>query len=118
VAGRFSSNIRLIRGVWIWHGVGLSEGVRLWTHVTRLLVGLVILSTAAIAVGLTAPADGIFSIAVQPVFMRVDPLAIAESRASALGVDIDVKLGAMHMHLGWSAIPLSPGSTDTASDLF
>ena len=92
--------------------------MRLRSHIARGLVGLAIFSTAVIAVGITAPEDGVFSIAVQPVFMRVDPASIAESRARALGLDIDVKVGAMHMHLGWSAIPLSPGSTNTASDLF
>jgi hypothetical protein len=92
--------------------------VRLWSHITRILVGLAIFSTAVIAVGITAPADGVFSIAIQPVFMRVDPASIAESRARALGFDVDVKVGAMHVHLGWSAIPLSPGSTNTASDQF
>ena len=92
--------------------------MRLWSHLTRILVGLAIFSTAVIAVGITAPADGVFSIAIQPVFMRVDPASIAESRARALGFDVDVKVGAMHVHLGWSAIPLSPGSTNTASDQF
>jgi hypothetical protein len=88
------------------------------TQLARVLVGAVIFFTALIAVGVTAPADGIFSIAIQPVFMRVDPAAIAESRARALGLDVDVKLGAMHLHLGWSAIPLSPGSTNAGPDLF
>ena len=92
--------------------------MRLWSHLTRILVGLAIFSTAVIAVGITAPADGVFSIAIQPVFMRVDPASIAESRARALGFDDDVKVGAMHVHLGWSAIPLTPGSTNTASDQF
>jgi hypothetical protein len=92
--------------------------VRFWSHLTRVLVGLAIFSTAVFAVGITAPTDGVFSIAVQPVFIRVDPAAIAESRARALGLDIDVKLGAMHVHLGWSAIALSPESTNTAADLF
>ena len=83
-----------------------------------MLVGAVVFFTALIAVGVTAPADGIFSITVEPVFLRVDPAAIAESRARALGLDVNVKLGAMHMHLGWSAIPLSTESTNTSPDLF
>lgn len=84
----------------------------------RALVGAAILFTAVITVGMTAPADGIFSIAIQPVFMRVDPAAVAESRARALGLDVDVKLGAMHLHLVWSAIPLSIGSTNAGPDQF
>jgi hypothetical protein len=71
-----------------------------------LLVVLVV-STAFMAVGLSAPANGPFSIAIQPVLWRVDAAAIAESRASALGVDVDVRLGAMHVHVSWSVLPLS-----------
>ncbi len=92
--------------------------MRLRTHIARIVVALAIFSTAVLAVGITAPADGVFSIAVQPIFMRVDPAAIAESRARALGLDVDVKVGAMHMHLGWSAIQLSPESTNSGADLF
>jgi len=88
------------------------------THIARMIGGLMILSTAVLAVGIAAPADGVFSIAVHPVFIRADPAAIAESRARALGIDVDVKVGAMHVHLGWSAIPLSPEATNPASDLF
>jgi hypothetical protein len=73
----------------------------------QTLLVLLALSTAFIAVGLTAPAEGLFSIGVRPVLWRIDAAAIAESRATALGLDIDVKLGTLHMHLGWSALPLS-----------
>ena len=102
----------------MWHGVRLCRGVRLRTHIARIIAALAIFSTAVLAVGITAPTDGVFSIAVQPIFMRVDPAAIAESRARVLGLDVDVKIGAMHMHLGWSAIQLSPESTNSGSDLF
>ena len=44
--------------------------------------------------------DGIFSIAIHPVFLRIDPAAVAGSRARALGLDVDMKVGAMHLHLG------------------
>ena len=118
MAGRFSSNIPSNRTVWNWHGVRLYRRVRLRTQIARIVVALAIFSTAVLAVGITAPADGVFSIVVQPIFMRVDPAAIAESRARALGLDVDVKFGAMHMHLGWSAIQLSPQSTNSAADLF
>jgi hypothetical protein len=118
MAGLFFSNIPRHPAIWIWHGVGLPDSVRLRTQIARAVAGLAICSTAALAVGITAPTDGVFSIAVRPVFMRIDPAALAESRARALGVDIDVKVGAMHMHLGWSAISLSPITTNTPSDLF
>jgi hypothetical protein len=87
-----------------WHDPGLSSGVRTFRQALLVLLAV---STAFIAVGLTAPRDGPFSIAIRPVFWRVDPVAIAEERASALGVDIDVTFGRMHLHLGWSAVPLS-----------
>src|SRR5437762_3740505 len=63
--------------------------------------------TALVSVGLTAPADGVFSIAVHPTLFRLDRAAIEQSRARALGLDIDIKLGSMHMHLGWSALSMS-----------
>jgi len=71
------------------------------------LVALIIVVAACIAVGLSAPSDGLFSIAIHPILWRVDAAAIAQSRASALGIDVDVKLGGMHLHLGWSALSLS-----------
>ena len=43
-----------------------------------------------------------------------------DSRAGALGLDIDIKLGTMHRHFGWSAIPLAsllPASTKPVSTL-
>ena len=73
----------------------------------RSLVALIIVVAACIAVGLSAPSDGLFSIAIHPILWRVDAAAIAQSRASALGIDVDVKLGGMHLHLGWSALSLS-----------
>jgi hypothetical protein len=68
---------------------------------------------ALITVGLTAPEDGPFTIGIRPVFFRVDATAIAESRAHALGLDVDIKLGTIHMHFAWSAIPLLARSSAT-----
>jgi hypothetical protein len=87
--------------------------VRAFRH--SLLV-LLVVATAFMAVGLSAPADSPFSIAVQPVLWRVDPAAIAESRASIFGLDFDVKLGPMHMHVSWSLLPLSPPSRSPSSN--
>jgi hypothetical protein len=70
----------------------------------------VIALAALITVGLTAPEDGPFTIGIRPVFFRVDAAAIAESRAHALGLDVDVKLWTMHLHFAWSAIPLTAES--------
>jgi hypothetical protein len=60
--------------------------------VRNLLIASLILGLATIAVGLTAGTDGLFSIAVRPVFLR-------------LGVDVDIKLGSLHLHANWSALP-------------
>jgi hypothetical protein len=92
--------------------------VALRHFIGRLVVGAAILFTALLAVGLTAPADSPFSIAIKPVFMHIDPAAIAESRARILGVDVDVRMGSTHLHLGWSPIPLVPASTKPTASLF
>ena len=73
----------------------------------KVLVATAIVIVATVAVGLTAGSEGPFSIAVRPVFLR-------------LGVDVDVKLGTIHLHANWSALPdPSPGtesSTKTSPD--
>jgi hypothetical protein len=93
--------------------------VTLRQRAARILTGAVILLAASVSVGLTAPDDGPFTIVVRPVFLRLDE-ALDDSRPRALGLDIDVKLGTMHLHFGWSAIPfasLSPVSTKPVSTL-
>jgi hypothetical protein len=81
------------------------------------LLVLLAVATALFAVGLSAPADGLLSISIQPVLWRVDAAAIAESRATALGLDVDVKLGPMHMHVSWSLLPLSAPPAPANRDL-
>jgi hypothetical protein len=63
------------------------------------LMALAVLITAVITVGLTASTNSPFSISLHPVIMR-------------LGIDLDVKIGTLHLHAGWSALPEStkPGS--------
>jgi hypothetical protein len=96
----------------------LPPGVTLRKRLGRIFTGVAIMATALASVGLTAPSDGPFSLRIRPVLLRVDPDAIAESRAHALGVDVDLKVGGLHMHLGWSAIPLLISSTKTGSNPF
>ena len=84
--------------------------VPLRQRLARTLVGTVIVCVALITVGLTAPEDGPFTIGVRPVFFRVDAAAIAESRAGALGLDVDIKLWTLHLHFAWSAIHLTEES--------
>jgi hypothetical protein len=76
-------------------------------RLARTAAATLILLAALISVGLTAPADGPFTIDVKPVFLRLDAAAVAESRASALGLDIDIRMGTMHLHFAWSAIPMA-----------
>lgn len=92
--------------------------VRLRKRLLRVFAGLAIVATALTSVGLTAPADSPFSIRIRPVLLRVDAEAVTESRAHALGLDVDLKLGDLHMHLGWSAIPLGPTSTKLEANQF
>ena len=87
-------------------------------RVIRVLAGAAILASALTSVGLTAPTDGPFSLRIHPVLLRVDADAVAEPRAHALGLDVDLKLGGMHLHLGWSAIPLLPASTKAGPNRF
>jgi hypothetical protein len=70
-------------------------------------VGTLILLAALISVGLTAPADGPFTIDVTPVFLQLDAAALAESRASALGLDVDIRVWTLHLHFAWSAVPVA-----------
>jgi hypothetical protein len=60
--------------------------------IAQTLAAALVLTIATLTVGLTAAADGPFTIAVHPVFVR-------------LGVDVDVKLGSLHLHATWSALP-------------
>ena len=87
------------------------------TRLARTLVGTLIVFAALVSVGLTAPADGPFTIGVRPVFFRLDPASIAESRAHALGLDVDIKFGTLHLHFAWSAIPLTPATTKPTGTL-
>jgi hypothetical protein len=61
----------------------------------KALVATVVLVASLLAVGLTASSDGPFTISVQPVFLR-------------LGVDVEIKLGSLHVHASWSALNRSP----------
>jgi hypothetical protein len=91
--------------------------VPLRTRLARTFVATLIACAALVSVGLTAPADGPFTIDVHPMFMRLDPVAIAESRAHALGLNVDIKFGTLHLHFTWSAIPLTPATTKSAGTL-
>ena len=75
-------------------------------RLAQIVIGAVILFAALITVGMTAPEDAAFTIGIRPVFLRVDAAAIAESRARALSLDVDIKVWTLHLHFGWSAIPL------------
>ena len=80
-------------------------------------MGVLIMFTALVSVGVTAPADGPFSIVITPVFLRLDQIASAQSNARIFGLDIDVKIGSTHLHSGWSAVPISSLTTNAPSGL-
>ena len=61
------------------------------SRIARTLAGTLIFVAAFVSVGLTAPADGPFTIGVNPDYLR-------------LSVAVDVKVGALHWHYQWSAI--------------
>lgn len=81
------------------------------TRIAQTALATTIAIVALVSVGLTAPASSLFTIDIEPVFMRLDPASIAESRAHALAVKVDVKFGNLHLHYRWSAIPLTPVTT-------
>jgi hypothetical protein len=66
--------------------------VPLRTRVARALAATLILVIALTAVGITAPSDAPFTIAIHPVFVK-------------LGIDIEIKIWTMHVHFAWSALP-------------
>jgi hypothetical protein len=87
--------------------------VSLRQRLARTLVGTLMFLAALISVGLAAPADSLFSIEVKPVFLRLD--AATESRTSALGLDVDIRIWTLHLHFAWSAVPMTAltGSAST-----
>ena len=64
---------------------------------SRLLAVALILCTALVSVGLTAPAEAPFTISIRPVLLR-------------LAVEVDVKFGTHHFHTQWSALSDQPTS--------
>jgi hypothetical protein len=100
-------------------GTGLAFGlaVALRKRLIRTLMAAVIMFTALVSVGLTAPADGPFSIVITPVLLRLDQIAVARSDARVFGLDIDVKIGSRHFHYGWSAVSISSLTTKTTAGL-
>src|SRR5205823_6887937 len=94
--GRLSLTIRRADRFHIWHRVGSSHRVPLRKRASRLLAATFIVCTALVSVGLTAPADGPFSITIRPILVR-------------LAIDIDVKFGLYHFHTCWSALQDTAG---------
>ncbi len=61
----------------------------------RAVATVLIACTAFVSVGLTAPADSLFTISIRPVL-------------ASLAVDVDVKIGTARFHKRWSALPYGP----------
>ena len=98
-------------------GLAFGLAVALRKRLIRPLMAAVIMFTALVSVGLTAPADGPFSIVITPVVLRLDQIAVARSDARVFGLDIDIKLGSRHFHYGWSAVSISSLTTKTTAGL-
>jgi hypothetical protein len=67
----------------------------------KTAIGAVVLAAALLVVGLTASTTSPFTISVRPVFLR-------------LGVDVDVKLGSLHVHATFSALDRSESTKSDA----
>ena len=80
-----------------WHDLGLAGGVAVRQPLVKALGAALVFAVALITVGLSAAADGPFTIVVRPVFVR-------------LGIDVNIKLGSLHLHANWSALP--PDASD------
>lgn len=72
------------------------------TSLGKGFLGALVLTVAILAVGLTASSDSAFSITLRPVFVFFQ-----------LGLDVDVKIGAMHLHTHWSLFPSSTKPADS-----
>ena len=72
------------------------------TRLARAVVATLIIVSALVSVGITAPADAPFSIGLRAIF---------------LGIDVDIKIGTAHIRFNWSAIPLTSPTTKSASTL-
>ena len=78
-------------------GLALGPLVPFRSRLLRLAAATLIVFTALVGVGITAPADGPFTISIRPVYVK-------------LGVDVDITVWTLHWHFAWSALP-APSST-------
>jgi hypothetical protein len=60
--------------------------------VCNVLLAAIVLLASIVTVGLTASTASPFFITLRPAFAR-------------LGIDLDVKIGTLHLHAGWSLLP-------------
>ena len=74
------------------------------TRLLRLIAATLIVFTALVGVGITAPAEAPFTISIRPVILN-------------LGFDIDIKVWTMHVHWQWSALPSATSTKSPASTL-
>jgi hypothetical protein len=77
----------------------------------RAMLTILIAATACLAVGLTAPADAPFSIAIRASLVRVDTSPAGLVQPRALVLDVDLKCGPARYHVGWPGIPIAAVST-------
>jgi hypothetical protein len=75
------------------------------------MLTLLIVVTAFLAVGLTAPSGAPFSIVIHASLVRADPSPGGVLRPRALVLDVDLTCGSAHFHTGWGGIPIAAVST-------
>jgi hypothetical protein len=80
----------------------------------RAILTLLIVTTAFLAVGLTAPLDAPFSIAIHASLVRVDASPAGVVRPRALVLDVELKCGSARYRTGWRGIPIAAVSTPSA----
>lgn len=85
--------------------MGLAFGEAVRSLRKRLLLAAALLGTV-LMVSLAAQAGSLVSVAVRPVLLRLDASEPGQPRPRALALDVDVKLGDLHLHAGWPGFPL------------
>jgi hypothetical protein len=78
--------------------------VPLRTRLLRTVGAALIVFVALTGVGITAPADAPFTIAIRPALLN-------------LGVDIEIKVWTMHLHFMWAALPEASSTKATGSGI-
>jgi hypothetical protein len=75
------------------------------------MLSVLIVFTACLAVGLTAPASAPWTITVHTTLWRLERVSDGLARPRALGLDVDVKCGSAHYRIRWPGFLVAALST-------